>query len=70
MVFFFIFFFQTLFTIFQAIGILGGGFCGFIMAIDQFNGSTGGILAGIFLLFIATGFAVCAAGNAMMLTKV
>jgi secretory carrier-associated membrane protein len=70
MVFFFVFFFQTIVTIFQAIGIPGGGSCGFIIALEQFNGSTGGILAGIFLLFIAVGFAICAAGNAMMLTKV
>jgi hypothetical protein len=40
------------------------------MAIEQFDSTPGGILAGIFLLLIAMGYAACAGGNILMLTKV
>lgn len=70
MVFFLVFFFQFIVTLIQALGPNDGGHCGFIMALSQFDGTTGGIFAGIFLLFIASGFALAAAANIIMLGKV
>ena len=70
MMFFFIFFFQTLVTIVQTIGFPGSGTCGIIMAITQFGGGGIGILVGIFVLAIAFGYGACAAGNIFMLSKV
>lgn len=70
MVFFFVFFFQLIFTVVQTIGVPNGGFCGFIMALYQFDHTVGGIFAGILLLIIAAGFATAAAANLLMLTKV
>lgn len=70
MLFFFVFFFQMIITIFQTIGLPGTGTCGFIVALEQFHGGFGGILIGILCLLIATSFGVCAAGDIMMLTKV
>lgn len=70
MVFFFVFFFQMVVSVVQAIGIPGGGSCGFITAIQQFDSSPSGVIVGIFLMLIAVGFGVCATGNVMMLTKV
>lgn len=63
MVFFFIFFCQTVVTIIQTT-------LSFISAITGFGSSAGGILLGIFLLLIACGFGVCACGDVMMLSKV
>ena len=57
-------------TVIQAIGIPGSGTCGFIMATTQFNKTASGIIVGIFLLIIAIGFAICACGDILMLTKV
>ncbi|KAL1401065.1 hypothetical protein pipiens_001991 [Culex pipiens pipiens] len=70
MMFFFIFFFQTLVTIVQTIGFPGSGTCGIIMAITQFGGGGIGILVGIFVLAIAFGYGACAAGNIFMLSKI
>lgn len=70
MMFFFIFFFQTLVTIVQTIGFPGSGTCGVIMAITQFGGGGIGILVGIFVLAIAFGYGACAAGNIFMLSKI
>lgn len=70
MMFFFIFFFQTLVTIIQTIGFPGSGTCGVIMAIIQFESGGVGILVGIFVLAIAIGYGACAAGNVFMLSKV
>ncbi|XP_055644054.1 secretory carrier-associated membrane protein 2 [Toxorhynchites rutilus septentrionalis] len=70
MMFFFIFFFQTLVTIIQTIGFPGSGTCGVIMAIAQFSGGGLGILVGIFVLAIAVGYGACAAGNILMLSKI
>lgn len=54
----------------QTIGINGSGYCGFITAISQFNGTPSGIIVGLLLLIIAISFAACTAGNVMLLTKV
>lgn len=70
MVFFFIFFFQMIMLVIQTVGINGSGYCGFITAISQFDGTPSGIVVGLFLLLIAISFAVCTAGNFMLLTKV
>lgn len=70
MVFFFVYFFQTLFSVFQAIGFPKTGYCGFIVAIFQFDSSAAGIVVGLLLLCVAFCFAVTAAANIMMITKV
>ncbi|XP_073835061.1 secretory carrier membrane protein [Musca autumnalis] len=70
MVFFFVYFFQTLFSVFQAIGFPKSGYCGFIVAISQFNSSAAGIIVGLLLLCIAFCFAITAAANIMMITKI
>lgn len=70
MVFFFVFFFQMIMLVVQTVGINGSGYCGFITAISQFNGTPSGIIVGLFMLVIAISFAACAAGNLMLLTKV
>lgn len=63
MVFFFIFFCQTVVTIIQTT-------LAFVSAIGNFGGTPGLVLLGIFLLIIACGFGVCAAGDVIMLSKV
>lgn len=70
MVFFFVYFFQTMMTVFQAIGVPGTGYCGFIVAISQFDSSAEGIIVGLLLLIIAFCFATTAAANVMMITKI
>lgn len=70
MVFFFVYFSQTCLSIFQAIGMNDSGYCGFITAISHYGGSAGNIIVGILLTMIALCFAVCAAANIMMITKV
>lgn len=63
MVFFFIFFCQTVVTIIQTT-------LAFIFTISHFGKTPGGVLLGLFLLVIACGFGVCASGDVMMLSKV
>lgn len=70
MVFFFVYFFQTMMTVFQAIGIPKTGYCGFIVAISQFDSSAEGVIVGLLLLVIAFCFATTAAANVMMITKI
>ncbi|XP_055612356.1 secretory carrier-associated membrane protein 1 [Uranotaenia lowii] len=70
MMFFFIFFFQTMVTIIQTIGFPGSGTCGLILAIYQLSSGGLGILVGIFVLAIAIGYGACAAGNIFMLSKI
>ena len=70
MVFFFIYFFQSIFTVFQAIGVPDSGYCGFIIAIKQFHSNASDIIVGILLLCIAFCFAFTAAVNIFMITKV
>lgn len=70
MVFFFVYFFQTLLSVFQAIGFPKSGYCGFIVAISEFDPSAAGIIFGLLLLCIAFCFAITAAANIMMITKV
>lgn len=70
MVFFMIFFFQFLVLIYQAVGVHGSGYCGFITAVKQFDGTWTGILFGILTLAVAISLAVCAAGSFLLITKV
>lgn len=70
MVFFFVYFFQTILSVFQAIGFPGTGYCGFIVAIYQFDSSASSIIVGLLLLCIAFCFAATAAANILMITKV
>lgn len=70
MVFFFVFFFQMIISIFQTIGIPQSGYCGFILALSQFDSSASGILVGILLLLIAVCFGTCAAVDLVLLTKI
>jgi len=70
MVFFFVYFFQTIFSVFQAVGLPESGYCGFIEALRHFDGQASGIIVGILLLCIAICFAVTAAANVLMITKV
>ncbi|XP_018789832.1 PREDICTED: secretory carrier-associated membrane protein 1 [Bactrocera latifrons] len=70
MVFFFVYFFQTVLTVFQAVGLPDTGYCGFYIAISQFEGTASGIIVGLLLLCIAFCFAITAAANIMMMTKI
>lgn len=70
MIFFVIFFFQFLMLIYQAIGVHGSGYCGYITALQQFNGTLVGVLTGIMALSVAAAFTVGAAGSFLLLTKV
>lgn len=70
MVFFIIFFFQFIWLLYQSIGMRGSGYCGFITAVHQFDGTVVGILIGLVTLSIACSFAVCAIANFLLLTKV
>lgn len=70
MIFFLIFFVQFIVLVFQAIGVHGSGYCGFITAIDQFDGSVSGFLFGLLTLAVAISFAACAGGSFLLLTKV
>lgn len=70
MVFFMIFFSQFIMLIYQAIGIHGTGYCGFLTAIQQFNGTFAGALLGLLTLSVAISFAISAAGSFILLTKV
>lgn len=63
MLFFFIFFCQTVVTVIQTT-------LAFVRALNNFGGGAGGVLLGLFLLIIACAFGVCAAGDVMMLSKV
>ncbi|KAJ2949487.1 hypothetical protein O0L34_g15408 [Tuta absoluta] len=67
MVFFFIFLFQIIITIVQAVGIPDGGFCGLLTAIKTFSTN---IAVGIITLLIAIGFIVSAVANVLLMTKV
>uniref|UniRef100_A0A1B6DXV7 Secretory carrier-associated membrane protein n=1 Tax=Clastoptera arizonana TaxID=38151 RepID=A0A1B6DXV7_9HEMI len=70
MVFFFIFFFQFVITIFQSLGLPGSGTCGLIKALDTFDGTTKGIAIGILLLVVAAGFCAAAFMDLILLSKV
>uniref|UniRef100_A0A1B6M4M8 Secretory carrier-associated membrane protein n=2 Tax=Graphocephala atropunctata TaxID=36148 RepID=A0A1B6M4M8_9HEMI len=70
MVFFFIFFFQFIITIFQALGMSGAGTCGLATALGTFDGTPSGTIIGIFLLLIAGGFCCAAFIDFLLLAKV
>ncbi|XP_012274812.1 secretory carrier-associated membrane protein 5 [Orussus abietinus] len=70
MVFFFVFFFQLIVTIIQAIGIPGSGTCGIITAIGAFGHTPGSIIVGTLVLLIALCFGIAAGGDLLLLTKI
>lgn len=70
MVFFFVYFVQTCLSVFQAIGMNGSGYCGFITAMSHYGSSAGAVIVGILLTLIAMCFVICAAANIIMITKV
>ncbi|KAK9507045.1 hypothetical protein O3M35_008872 [Rhynocoris fuscipes] len=72
MVFFFIFFFQFVVTVIQAIGIPDGGTCGILVAIGAFTHSTGAldIIIAIIILSIAFGFCVAAVMDLLLISKI
>ncbi|XP_022914959.1 secretory carrier-associated membrane protein 1 [Onthophagus taurus] len=71
MVFFFVFFFQFMVTVIQAIGIPDSGTLGFIVAMKQFgNGGASGIVIGIIGLLIAIGFLCAALADFFLITKI
>jgi len=70
MVFFFMFFFQMIITIFQALGLPGSGTCGLATALSTFDGTPVGIAIGIFLLLVAGGFCSAAFIDFLLLAKV
>ncbi|XP_040567206.1 secretory carrier-associated membrane protein 5 [Lepeophtheirus salmonis] len=70
MVFFFVFFFQVIVSVFNAIGI-GQGTTGLITSIGLLQGNTGGkIFVGVFMLLIALGFTIAALADMYLLNKI
>lgn len=70
MIFFMIFFFQFIALVYQTVGLHGSGYCGFVTAIAQFDGTVSGVLFGLLTLVVAISFGVCAFGSFLLLTKV
>ncbi|XP_073977925.1 secretory carrier membrane protein isoform X3 [Rhodnius prolixus] len=70
MVFFFIFFFQFVVTVIQAIGVPGGGTCGVIIALKCFDSSVSGIITGLIILSIACGYCIAAVLDLLLITKI
>ncbi|KAI5696152.1 hypothetical protein M8J75_008855 [Diaphorina citri] len=70
MVFFFIFIFQFIISLIQAIGTQGSGTCGILVALRTFDKSPTGILVGIIVLGVALGFCVAAAMDILMMSKI
>ncbi|KAF5306016.1 hypothetical protein FQR65_LT07509 [Abscondita terminalis] len=72
MVFFFIFFFQFVITVIQAIGIPSSGTIGIITALSKFKGesSAGNIIVAIIELLIAIGFCSAAAVDLFLISKI
>ncbi|XP_057373933.1 secretory carrier-associated membrane protein 2-like [Daphnia carinata] len=72
MVFFVIFFAQTIATVIQAIGIPNLGTCGFIVGLSTIGGRTSGgdLAVGILVLILGLGFGVVALGDFLLLVRV
>ncbi|KAL1454061.1 hypothetical protein WDU94_010352 [Cyamophila willieti] len=70
MVFFFIFLFQFLVSLIQAIGTEGSGTCGIFVALRTFDKSPSGVIVGIVVLIIALGFCAAAACDILMLSRI
>lgn len=72
MVFFFIFFFQFVITVIQAIGIPNSGTIGIITALSKFKESNNaaGIVAAVIELLIAIGFGCAAAADLFLISKI
>eukprot|EP00096_Caligus_rogercresseyi_P006527 TRINITY_DN2301_c0_g1_i1.p1 TRINITY_DN2301_c0_g1~~TRINITY_DN2301_c0_g1_i1.p1 ORF type:complete len:369 (-),score=83.90 TRINITY_DN2301_c0_g1_i1:233-1339(-) len=70
MVFFFVFFFQVIVSIFNAIGI-GEGTTGIITAIGLLQGTSAGeIFVGVLMLLTALGFTAAAVADAFLLNRI
>jgi len=54
----------------QTIGLPDGGTVGMFTAIQQFDGTVGGTLLGLFCLSIAICFGIASGGAALLLTKI
>lgn len=70
MVFFFIFIFQFMISLIQAIGTQGSGTCGIFVAMRTFDKTPTGVLIGVVVLIIALGFCAAAALDILMVSKV
>lgn len=71
MVFFFVFFFQLILTVIQSLGLPGSGSCGLLTALGTLtDGTTTGVICGLFLLLIALGFCSAAFMDLLLLTKI
>ncbi|KAK4872245.1 hypothetical protein RN001_016369 [Aquatica leii] len=74
MVFFFIFFFQFVITVIQAIGIPSSGTIGIITALSKFKDKDGStalvVIVAIIELIIAIGFACAAAADLFLISKI
>ena len=73
MVFFFVFFFQTLMSVVNTLGIINTGSCGLVLGIKTVSDSdNSGFLrfVGVLMLLAAVGFALAAAADAFLLFKV
>lgn len=70
MVFFFVFFFQFVVSVIQAIGIPDTGTCGLLTALQTLDKSAAGIVVGIILLVIALCFAAAACMDLLLLSKI
>jgi len=70
MVFFFVFFFQFVVTVLQALGFRGFGTCGLFMALHVMGTSVGGVLVGLVTFSIAVGFFTAATLDILLLSKI
>ncbi|XP_019866362.1 secretory carrier-associated membrane protein 1 isoform X2 [Aethina tumida] len=70
MVFFFIFFFQFVITVFQAIGFSGSGTIGVYTALSTFDHTPWSIFVGIVALIIACGFVFAAMADLFLISKI
>jgi len=72
MVFFFVFFFQFLISVFNTLGILATGSCGLVLGISTVsNPASGGqLFVGILMLLVALAFAVLGLADFLLLARV
>ncbi|CAF1231783.1 unnamed protein product [Rotaria sordida] len=70
MIFFFIFFFQILISIFMLFGWKNSGFCGFILMIRLFSAGGSKIAVGIIVMIVTLTFAIIALANVLLLFKI
>ncbi|CAF1137913.1 unnamed protein product [Rotaria sordida] len=70
MIFFFIFFFQILISIFMLFGWKNSGFCGFILMIRLFSAGGSKIAVGIIVMIVTLTFSIIALANVLLLFKI